>query len=370
MQIGQIDFPAVGEFSITDHSRKSEHIAPLGMQGFVPAEFLPELPNVLLSGHLLKTFANTRTLFQRAEDLQALTDRRSAYHFVYNVHGKSGWIAFDSIRPSTNDGQLWTFSTAGKWYDASRYCLKYFTQPKQIACSKTITAGNNYICVPVDAIVYDTGTEVDISTEDGNTKHIISSTNTITFDLVGSDYINGECKVFDGTTQIYNNNHNYSDYILIKNGTYRVKINTNTIKIDYWDGTNFVNIDTFTCGTFSKWWTVYNNPDCVKVQMNSGAYVEIERGKVPHLYVPTLIDTTDIALSTASTIGNVGINYLEISNNIFVAGNGDVATSESGITSGHRWIFFNVDGTESQHSRDVLMISNIRRQIVERGEVL
>lgn len=370
MQIGQIDFPAIGEFSITDHIRKSEHIAPLGMQGFVPAEFLPELPNVLLSGHLLKTFANTRTLFQRAEDLQALTDRRSAYHFVYNVRGHSGWVAFDSIRPTANSGQLWTFTTSGRWYDASRYSSKYFTQPKQIPCSKTITAGNNYICVPVDAIVYDTGTEVNISTEDGNTKLIKSNTDTITFDLSGNDYMNGECKVFDGTTQICNNNHIYSDHIIIKNGTYRIKINTNTIKVDYWDGTNFGNIDTFTCGSFSKWWTVYNNPDCVKVMTNSGAYVEIERGKVPHLYVPALIVPSDIVLPTASTIGNVDINYLEISNNIFVAGNGDIATSESGITSGHRWIFFNGDGTEAQHAKDVLMISNIRRQIVERGGVL
>ena len=370
MQIGQIDFPAVGEFTLTDHSRKSEHIAPLGMQGFIPAEFLPELDNVLLSGHILKTFANTRTLYQRAEDLQALTERRSSYHFVYNVRGHSGWIAFDYIRPTTNDGQLWTFSTSGKWYDMSRYSLKYFTQPKQIPCTKPITAGNNYICLPVDAIVYDTGTEIVVPTEDGNTKHIISSTNTITFDLSGNDFNNGECKVFDGTTQIYNNNHIYSDYIIIKNGTYRVKINTNTIKIDYFDGTNFVNIDTFTCGTFSKWWTVYNNPDCVKVMMNNNAYVEIERGKVPHLYVPSLIDSTDIVLSTASTIGTPDLNYLEISNNIFVAGNGDVATSESGISAGHRWIFFNSEGTESQQAKDVLIQSNLSRLVVERGGVL
>ena len=64
MQIGQIEIPAVNVFEIGEHYKNNQHIGPMGMQGFVPAEFQPELSTVEVEGYLLQPFNSTRTLYQ------------------------------------------------------------------------------------------------------------------------------------------------------------------------------------------------------------------------------------------------------------------------------------------------------------------
>lgn len=368
MRIGQVEFPAVNRFDIDSYSKSIQHIPGLGMRGYVPAEYQSALPSVSFGGYILKTFSNTRTLADRVGDINALASRRSCYNFCYNVRGQSGYLAIDAVKPIPNNGTLWPFTGSGSWYDASQYSLRYCSQPVQMVCPDPVQLGHNWVSVPVGA-TYAGGDGYDrtVSTEDGDVTQVRSDTVNVNFDPVGLDCNNGECKCYDGTTQVYTTNHLCIGNLVISSSTYRVHIFANSIQLDYWNGTGWTEIDTLNCGNFSRWWTIENTPDRIKAVTNSGLYVEVERGKIPHIYSPNVITTSFVDIDDETTeSGGYLINHLSLDTDVWICSNTAFVIASGIVQAGHYWIYHDSDDGEILAARDCLMISNMQRQVVER----
>lgn len=368
MRIGQIEFPAITKFEIGEYGKSTQHIPGMGMRGFVPAEFQANIPSVEFGGKIFKKFMDTRTLADRAGDINALGYLRSCYNYIDNVYGQSGFLSVDVVKPRPNNGTLWPFEGSGKWYDASQYTLRYCCQPAQMSCPTPVQRGHNWVSVPVGA-TYTGGDGYDqiISTEDGNVTRVRSDSVNVNFDLAGPDCNNGECKCYDGTTQVYTTNHLYIGSLVISSSTYRVHVFANSIQLDYWNGTGWTSIDTLYCGSFSRWWTIENTPDRIKAVTNSGLYVEVERGRIPHIYSPNVITTSFVDVDDETTeSGGYLINHLSLGGGFWICSNTAFTVSSGVVQAGHYWIYYDSSDGEILAARDCLMISNVRRQVVER----
>lgn len=365
MRIGQIDVPAVNKLDFDEVSKTTNHIAGLGMRGFVPSELLPELPSVTFGGYILKTFSNSRTLYEREEDLNAIAERHLAYNYIHSARGQRGYLSIDSIRKSPNNGTLWPFTGLGKWYDAARYTLQYHCQPVQMYNSLEMESGYNWVAVPKSATWSGgDGSSKTIFTEDGIVTLVGSRGQSVSFDLVGNDYANGEVRCYDGSTQVYFSGHLFAGNLTVSNGLYKIILAANTVSISYWNGTSYVDVDDFICGEFSRWWLTSCTPDRIEAKTSSGLVLEIERGRVPHICSPDPITCT--ALTPVDQNTSTGINYLALGINLYVAGNMSFSIATNVIDAGHHWIYFDSVGTQAQQGKDVLMISNLSRQVVER----
>lgn len=365
MQIGDIVLPAVRDFDFDDGGKQTQHLASLGTTGFLAAEFTPEIPNVSFAGYLLKTFSGTRSLITLEEDFTALSERRVGYNYIHSVRGKRGYLSVGLVKKSPNNGNLWPISGTGKWYDYGTYTLKYSCRPSQMSQSLTIPTGNNWVAIPKGA-TYTGGDGVSntVSTEDGNITLVRSNTSNVRFDLTAVDSANGEVRCYDGSSQVYLTSHMFTGNLTISNGLYKVTLSANTVTIYYWNGTGYTKIDDFTCGTFSKWWLSSSNPDAIIARTSSGIIVEVERGRVPHLYTPSAMTCTALTPSDAST--STGTNYLPIGTNLYVAGNSTFSITANVIGSGHHWVYYDSSGTQAQQGKDVLMVSNLKRIVVMR----
>ena len=365
MRVGQIELPANKIFFVGDLSKASEHIPALGMAGFVPSEFLPDLPSVSFGGRLLKTFNNARTLYEREEDLCAINERRAGYNYVHNVRGRSGFISVSQVKPKPDRSQLWPYEGNGKWYDAARYTLRFHCQPVQMYNSLEMDTGYNWIAVPTGATWSGgDGGYRNVSTEDGIVTLVGSNGHSVSSDLVGNDCANGEVRCYDGSTQVYFSGHLFTGNLTISNGLYKVILSANTFSIYYWNSTAYTKIDDFICEQFSRWWLTSCTPDRIEAKTSSGVVLELERGRVPHVYSPGIIACGTLTPSDQNT--STGINYLSLGTKLYVAGNMSFSIATNIIDAGHRWIYFDSVGTQAQQGKDALMISNLSRQVVER----
>jgi hypothetical protein len=365
MQIGDIVLPAMNSFEFNNTRKSTKHLAGLGDSGFKPAEFTPDIPGVTFGGKLLQTYGSTRSLLYRAEDLSAMAERNVGYNYINSVRGKKGFLSISSVSPSPNNGQLWPYSGEGAWYDAAWYTLKFHCKPVQMANTLSIASGNLWVAVPKGA-VYSGGDGVtsDVSTEDGTIKLVRCNTSNISFDLAGNDSANGEVRCYDGTTQVYLSSHLFSGTMAISNGLYKIVLSANTVTVYYWNGSAYVKIDDFVCGSFSRWWLTSCTPDKIAAKTNSGLTVEVERGRVPYVYSPSTMTCT--ALTPANQSTSTGTNYLTLGTSMYIAGNDSFSIASKVISSGHHWIFYDSGGTQAQQAKDVLMISNLRRSVVMR----
>lgn len=365
MQIGDISLPAVNAFDFDDASKKTEHIAGLGTSLFLPAEFTPRIPNVSFGGHLLQTYGSTRTLAYREEDLDALAGRTVGYNYIQSVRGKRGYISIDSVGKSPNNGTLWPFSGSGKWYDSTRYTSKFNCRPAQMPQTLSIDAGNLWVAIPLNAsYAGGDGVTTTKAIEDGTLTLVRVNTTNVTFDLAAVDSANGEVRCYDGTTQVYLTSHLFSGNMAISNGLYKVVLAANTVTVYYWNGSAYVKIDDFVCGSFSRWWLTSCTPDKIEAKTSSGLTVEVERGRVPHIYSPSTMTCT--ALTPANQSTSAGVNSLSLGTSMYVAGNVSFSIASNVISAGHHWIFYDSGGTQAQQAKDVLMISNLRRIVVMR----
>lgn len=365
MQIGDIILPAVNAFDFNEVRKNTQHIAGLGTAGFLAAEFAPEIPNVSFSGKQLQTYNNARTVVTRLEDLTAIAERRIGYNYIHSVRGRKGFLSVSAVSPSPNNGYLWPFSGEGKWYDAAWYSLKFDCQPVQMAQSLSIAAGNMWVAIPLNA-TYSGGDGVTTTkaTEYGTLTLARCNTADVTVDLTAVDSANGEVKCLDGTTQVYLSSHLFAGNLSLSNGLYKIVLSTNTVTVSYWNGTAYTKIDDFTCGTFSRWWLTSCTPDKIEAKTSSGLTVEVERGRVPHIYSPAAMTCT--ALTPADQSTSTGTNYLSLGTSMYVAGNASFSIASNVIAAGHRWIYYDAGGTQAQQGKDVLMISNLNRLVVMR----
>lgn len=365
MQIGDITLPAVNLFEFNEVKKNTQHLAGLGDSGFKPAEFYPYIPSVAFGGKLLQTYGSTRTLLHRAEDLSAIAERKVGYNYINSVRGKKGYLSVSSVNPSPNNGQLWPFTGAGAWYDAAWYTLKFSCRPVQMYQELGIAAGNIYAAVPLSAsYAGGDGVTTTKASEDGTITLVRCNSTNVSFDLAGNDSANGEVRCYDGTTQVYLSSHLFAGNLVISNGLYKIVLSANTLTVYYWNGSAYVKIDDFVCGSFSRWWLTSCTPDRISAKTNTGLTVEIERGRVPYVYSPSAMSCT--ALTPANQSASTGINYLTLGTNLYVSGNLAFSIASNVISSGHHWIFYDSGGTQAQQAKDCLMISNLKRIVVMR----
>lgn len=365
MRIGQIEFPAISKFEIGEYGKSTQHIPGMGMRGFVPAEFQADIPSVEFGGYIFKMFGDIRTLADRVGDINALGSLRSCYNYIDDVYGQSGFLSVGAVKPMPNNGTLWAFNGSGKWYDAAQYTLRYCCQPVQMITTTGVTSGDNWVAVPIGASYSGgDGSTKPVSTEDGNVTLVKANTSNVVFDLAGPDHHNGEVRCYDGHTQIYTTGRLFAGNLSITNGLYKVVLSENTLSISCFDGTGYILIDNFTCGTFSRWWLTECTPDRIITKTNNGLIVEIERGRVPHVYSPSTM--TCAALTPANQSTSAGINHLALGTNLYVSGNLAFSIASNVIGAGHHWIYYDDDATYAQQAKDCLMISNTQRQVVER----
>jgi len=365
MQIGDITLPAVSDFVFNKLSKTTQHIAGLGSSGFVPAEFASDIPSVYFEGKLLQTYNTTRTLQTRYEDLTAIADRRVGYNYIHSVRGKKGYLSVSGIFPSPNNGHLWPFYGEGHWYDSAIYALKFNCRPVQMPQTLTISAGNLWVLLPENA-TYSGGDGVTstVSTEYGTLTLVRCNTSNISFDLAAADSENGEVKCLDGTTQVYLTSHLFTGTLTLYNGLYKVALSANTMTVYYWLTDAYVKIDDLACGTFSRWWLTDCTPDKITAKTNSGLIVEVERGRVPHIYSPSTMTCTALTPADAST--STGTNVLALGTSLYIASSTTCSITSDVISAGHHWIFYDAGGTQVQQGKDVLMISNMKRIVVMR----
>lgn len=365
MQIGDITIPAMRDFLFDDAGKSAEHIAGMGTTCFTPAEFTPDIPNVTFAGHMLQPFGSDRTLALCESDITALSEREVAHNYIHSVKGKRGYLAVGRISKTPNNSVLWPYEGSGKWYDSTHYTLKFQMDIAQMANTLNISTGNVWAAIPKDAS-YSGGDGVTTTklTEDGTITFVRCNTSNVTFDLAKAESTDGEVRCYDGTTQVYYSKHLFSGYLTITNGLYSVILSPNTVTVLYYGGSTYTVIDNFTCGTFDRWWLSSCNPDKAIAHTSSGIIIEIERGRVPHVYSPSTMTCTVQNPTDQST--STGINYLTLGSHLYVSGNVAFTIAAKGISAGHHWFYYDNSGTQAQQAKDCLMITNMQRLVIPR----
>jgi hypothetical protein len=327
MKIGNVTVPVISLAKISNINRSTEAIGGLGRRGYVPAEFIADLPTAELTGSLLKLYGGSRTLQQYKEDVECLAQRRLGYNYVSNVKGRSGWVSCSLVDVDDERGELWPIVIEGAWYDAGRYKQRYSSNPVTLANDWDIT-GN-----------YDQS-----AAEEAD-----------------------DVQCYDGTTEIYSTHHIFTSSCVILNGLYRVTLTENTIAIDYWSGSAYTKIDDFTAGTFDTVTVLELNEDSCIVKTNNDIEITVERGRDPHIYSPVDLACNTLAPADQSTSSD---NYLVLAYQgmapwFYVCSNQNFSITDNVIDAGHLWIF--QEETDPQTvAHNVLMISNLKRQVVER----
>ncbi|WP_406660878.1 hypothetical protein V7O66_13725 [Methanolobus sp. ZRKC3] len=322
MYVGNIHLPAIKTFKPGDVKRAIEAIGGLGHRGYVPAEFVAELPIVELSGHLLQKYGGSRTLQQYKEDVEALAQRRVGYNHVQNVKGRSGWVSVTGVDVDDDVGELWPVSVAGLWFDEAQYKVEYSSNPVTRANDWSITG------------IYDQAT------------------------VEAAD----DVQCFDGTMGIFSTHHVFSGNCTIKNGMYQVILSENTISIYYWSGSNYTIIDDFSGGTHDRITVIEINQDVVKCKTSNGTEVTVERGRVPHILTTTDVSCTSHVPSDQSASLD---NYLILGEGLYVCSDLNFSISDGTIDAGNLWIFHAESEVESV-AHGCLVKSNLKRQVVSR----
>jgi hypothetical protein len=321
MQIGNISIPAVRTFKPGDVRRPIEAIGGLGHRGYVPAEFVAELPTVELSGYLLQKYGSSRTVQQLKEDVEALAHRRVAYNSVSSVKGRSGWISVTRVDVDDEVGELWPLSITGQWYDSGQYKEQY--------SSNAVTRANDWdITGSYDQSVVEAADDV-------------------------------QC--FDGSLEVFSTHHVFSGNCTILNGLYMVVLSENTISIYYDDG-GYVKIDDFTAGTFDTFAVTELNEDTCTVKTSNNIEITLERGRVPH--ISSSVDLTCTSLTPADQTTDAD-NYLTLGTGLYVAGDESFSIADDVIDCGDLWIFRAVSGADVV-AHNCLVKSNLKRSVVPR----
>jgi len=322
MLIGNVSITAVRTFKVGETSRAIETIPGLGHRGYGLAEFEADLPQAFLEGSLLQLYNTTRTIQQYKEDVEALANRGAVYNSVTNVKGRTGWISVTAVDVDDDTGVIWPFSLDGVWFDASQYSSELTADPVTMANSFGISGE------------YDLGT-IEAATD---------------------------VQCFDGSTEIFSPFHMFAGNCVIKNGLYQVTLAANTITISYWDTDQYVKIDDFTAGTFSRVTLEEINNDFVKCRTSNGIVVRVERGRVPHVYTPVALTCNSLTPADQSTDTD---NYLSLGTGLYVASDTAMAIASNAISAGNRWIF-HAAADVATVAANCLVKSNLHRQVVRR----
>lgn len=359
MYIGNIHLPAVGSFNVDDSKKPNEAVGGLGTAGYEMAEYASQLPEAELTGYILKKYDESRTLNQRVEDAMAIRQRPGSCNFIHSVNGKSGWFFCNAADIPYSSGALRDMVLKGLWMDASVYTTKLHCRPTTMSNDFAIT-GQNWIAVPIGSTWSGGSTTETLSSEDGTITRV--QANYALFDLAAVESGKGEVRCYDGTTPIYNHEHIFSGNCVISNGLYKITLSSNTITIEYWNGTEYVEIDDFTAGTFSRVTLTELTPDKVSCKTNNSIEITLERGRVPHINSPE--DLTCGSLTPADQTTTTD-NYLSLGTGMYVCGNRSFSIASNVIDAGNLWIF--QEDTDPQTiAHNTLMISNLKREIVER----
>ncbi|WP_407356805.1 hypothetical protein [Methanolobus sp. WCC5] len=320
MLIGNVSIPAVETFKVGEISRPIETIPGLGHRGYALAEFGAELPQAVLEGSLLQLYNTTRTIQQYKEDVEALANRGAVYNSVTNVKGRTGWISAISINVDDSPGVFWPFSLEGIWFDASQYSSELAADPVTMANSFGISGE------------YDLGT-IEAATD---------------------------VQCFDGSTEIFSPFHLFAGNCVIKNGLYQVTLAANTITISYWDTDQYVKIDDFTTGTFSRVTLEEINNDFVKCRTSNGITITVERGRAPYVSTPIPLSCSSLIPSDQTTSVD---NYLTLGIGLYVASDIAMSIASNTISAGNRWIF-HTESDVATVAAGCLVKSNLHRDIV------
>ncbi|MHC1576472.1 MAG: hypothetical protein ACXQTE_03875, partial [Methanosarcinaceae archaeon] len=302
---------------------------------------------------------SSRTVAARIEDAQAIRQRSGAYNYVHDVDGMTGWFYCSRANIPYSSGNLRDFELSGQWLDESVYTVRQhcrsLTRPNDWSIS-----GDNWVAVPIGADWSGGSTTESLSTEDGNMIRVQSD--IVQFDLSATERNVGECRVYDGSTEIFNREHIFSGNTVISNGRYKVTLSSNTITIHYWNGSVYIKIDDFDAGTFDRVHMTQLTPDVVRCKTNNSIEITLERGRVPMLETPVDLTCSGLTPSNQSTSTD---NYLTLGTNMYVASDRNFSIASNVIDSGNIWIFYD-SATEQTTAHNALVISNLKREVVER----
>lgn len=322
MDIGNVHLPAVRKFKPGNLKRATDAIGGLGHRGYVPAEFVADIPSVDLSGYLLQLYGRSRTLQQYKEDVEALAQRRVGYNYVQNVKGRSGWISVTGVDVDDEVGELWPMLIAGLWYDAAQYKMQYSSNP--------VTRANDWDII-------------------GN------------YDQSAVEAAD-DVQCFDDSLEIFSTHHVFSGDCIIKNGMYQVILSENTISVYYWNGSGYTKIDDFLVGTFDRITVTEINQDIVKCKTSNNTEITVERGRIPHILATTNMSCTSIAPSDQSTSLD---NNLILGTDLYVCCDLDFSITDGSIDAGNLWIFYAESDVQSV-AHGCLVKSYFRREVVSR----
>jgi len=359
LYIGAVPLPAVQTFNVSDVSKDTEAVGGLGTDGYDMAQYASKPSAVELSGYLLRTYGSSRTVAARVEDAQAIRQRSGAYNYVHGVGGMAGWFYCSRANIPYSSGNLRDFELSGQWLDASVYTVRQhcrsLTRPNDWSIS-----GDNWIAVPIGADWSGGSTSTTLSTEDG-TMTLIQS-DIVQFDLAATERNVGECRAYDGSTEIFNCEHIFSGSTVISNGRYKVTLTDDTITIHYWNGAVYIKIDDFDAGTFDRVHMTELTPDVVRCKTNNSIEITLERGRVPLIETP--VDLTCSALSPSDQSTSTD-NYLTLGTDLYACSDHNFSIASGVIGSGNLWIFYDVS-TEQTTAHNALVKSNLKREVFER----
>ena len=362
MYIGNIYLPAVESFNLDDVARKNEAIGGLGVRGYSMAEYESDLPGAELSGYLLKKYNTTRTLNQIVEDAQSIRQRSGAYNYIYNVNGRTGWMFCNRANIPYSSGALRDFTMSGLWLDHGMYTTQQHCRPVTRANDWSIV-GENWVAIPIGASYSGGDGSTDtVSSEDGTMTLVLADSNNVNFDLAAVEYDVGECRVYDGTTQVYNSEHVFSGNCVISNGLYKVTLSSNTVTLHYWNGSAYTKIDDFSAGSFSRVSLISVTSDEIKCKTDNAIEITVERGRIPLIDTPVDLTCTALTPANQSTSGD---NYLTLGTNLYVCSDRNFSIASNVIDSGNLWIFYAASGVQAT-AHNALVKSNLKRNIVER----
>jgi len=378
MYIGNISIPAVETFNVGDSEKPTEAVGGLGTSGYDMAEYGSQLPECSISGYLFQLYSGSRTLRFAIEDAQAVRQRSGAFNYI-SANNRKGWFYCSQQSIPYSTGALWDFNLTGQWLDAAEYISRFHCRPVTRDNDFGIS-GENWIALPIGSVYSTDATTETLASEDGNITRV--QTDIIEFELDAVESEKGEVRCFDGSTQVFNHattyqnvvflifpykfNHatTYQNDIVVSNGLYRITISnvTDSITVEYWNGSVYTEIDEFSVSNMVWIRTTEVTPDKVVCKTGSGIVVTVERGRVPHIYTPEILACSTLTPADQTTADD---NYLELDTDIYVASDRSFSISSGEIGAGNLWIFYDAT-TPAATAHDALVISNMKREVVER----
>lgn len=367
MKIGDVDLPCVSSFDVADAKRKTETIAPLGTDLHAIAEFDPDPVQLEIAGTLFQEFSGSKTADDYADDLTALASRKSVWNYVHNVQGKYGFVSAEScnVDPRENTRARRDFTLQGTFLPLAEYWGRIDSNP--VLRTNTFTGISMEDCVSWLTIPKGShyATAGDLRTVDSEYGTLTQSNGTyINYMPTAAQDGIGEVRAFDGTKRIYSKAHLISGVLTISNGLYSVEIDasTDTIKISYWDGEQYSEIDTFTVSAFTHMYMEVCRPDYVEVHLSTGDSVTLEAGRPPMLDVDTLT-CSSLTPGDATTDTD---NYLTLGSDLYVASDQALGITSSVISgSGKKWIF-HAASSVAQEAKNCLVDSRAIAHVTRR----